>query len=219
MGTDQIPNHEILATLAELSENVSRPLWLFGGVAVDFLVGRWTRPHGDIDLNALAADRDQIARELAGIGYVGENRGWLTHWHQPRRERRVELVFLEQDVAGETALLIREHDPIGVPGQYPMVAGYLDPDRFAILEGVRFRVCSPVGEWLGRSLGSSVVAGRNLVPKLAHDQRLLESIMPEADLRKARDLLARMNQAVYRKSLRAPGDASISSSGLKSRAS
>ena len=35
-----------------LNSVLSQPVWLFGGVAVDFLVGRWTRPHGDIDINA-----------------------------------------------------------------------------------------------------------------------------------------------------------------------
>ena len=61
----------IIDTLRELNERVSVPLWLFGGVAVDFLVGRWTRPHSDIDLNTYAESRDALSPdELSRIGYV-----------------------------------------------------------------------------------------------------------------------------------------------------
>ncbi len=65
MGTP-LTNDEILATLRELNENVTQPLWLFGDVTVDFLVGRWTRPHGDIDLNTLSTFRGELTLEIAG---------------------------------------------------------------------------------------------------------------------------------------------------------
>jgi hypothetical protein len=52
MSGSPVSEVEILDTLSLLNARLSEPVWLFGGVAVDFLVGRWTRPHGDIDLNA-----------------------------------------------------------------------------------------------------------------------------------------------------------------------
>jgi Aminoglycoside-2''-adenylyltransferase len=177
-----IPTDEILVTLRELSAGVSRPLWLFGGVAVDFLVGRWTRPHGDIDLNALAVDRAVIEHDLARLGYASPDAGWLTHWHQTGSGRSVEIVFLEQEADGRAVLVIRDDDPVGVPGRYPMVPGYLDPARFAELDGFRFRVGSPQGEWLARTQGSGVVAGRRPGPKVEHDRRLLETILAASEL-------------------------------------
>ena len=38
-------------------DGITPPLWLMGGVAVDFLVGRWTRPHKDLDLIAFSPTR------------------------------------------------------------------------------------------------------------------------------------------------------------------
>ena len=177
---------EILATLRELSAGVTTPLWLFGGVAVDFMVGRWTRPHGDIDLNAFSRDRETLTRELNHIGYYTVNTGWLTHWYQTGTRRFIEVVFLEQLPDGKIELCIRDGDPIGVPGHYPIVEDYLDPKRFGELAGVRFRVGSPAGEWLARASGLDVIGGRTALPKLEHDRRLLESLLEPDELEKLR---------------------------------
>jgi hypothetical protein len=173
---------EILATLRELNAHVTQPLWLFGGVAVDFLVGRWTRPHSDIDLNTFARFRPTLTRELHQIGYHTSDSGWLTHWYQEGSDRFVEIVFLERDRNGIPTLYIRPNDPVGVPGVYPLLPDQLDPERFAELEGVRFRVSSPAGEWLARAGSIDVVAERPRVPKLDHDRRLLETLIPTDEL-------------------------------------
>ncbi len=185
-----LANDEILATLRELAAGVATPLWLFGGVAVDFLVGRWTRPHGDIDLNALASARPRLTAELAHLGYQTADRGWLTQWVHPITGRRLEIVFLEQTAAGLIQLVIRDGDPVGIPGRYPLVGGYLNANRFATLDGVSFRVCSPEGEWLARAKGLDVVGGRPRAPKLEHDRRLLETLIPAASLDRLRARLA-----------------------------
>jgi len=168
---------EILATLREVNAAATAPLWLFGGVAVDFLVGRWTRPHGDIDLNALARHRGALTEQLGRIGYRTADTGWLTQWFQDGTGRRLEIVFLEETADGAVELVIRAGDPVGVPGRYPIVPGYLDPARTATLEEVTFRVGSPAGEWLARAAGTDVVGGRPVEPKLAHDRRLLETLL------------------------------------------
>jgi hypothetical protein len=181
-----LANDEILATLRELATGVSTPLWLFGGVAVDFLVGRWTRPHGDIDLNARAADHAPLALELNRLGYFTTEHGWLTQWFHQATGRRLEIVFLEQTATDRTELVIREGDPIGIPGHYPMADSYLDATRFATLAGVTFRVCSPEGEWLARATSLDVVGGRKPEPKLEHDRRLLEGLIPASRLAQLR---------------------------------
>ena len=67
-----------------------------------------------------------------------------------------------------------------------MPPGYLDPDRYATLEGVTFRVCSPAGEWLARAGGTQVVAGRPSDPKIEHDRLLLEGLLTREELEKLR---------------------------------
>ena len=141
----------ILDTLRELNERVSVPLWLFGGVAVDFLVGRWTRPHSDVDLNTYDESRVALTDQLSRIGYRTSETGWLTHWWQEGTGRGIELVFLNRAEDGSAELRIPPDASVGIPGRYPLWPGYLDPERFATLDGVSFRVGSPAGEWLGRA--------------------------------------------------------------------
>lgn len=171
---------EILATLRELAGQVRAPLWLFGGVAVGFLVGRWTRPHGDIDLNAWAHDRASIAEDLAHLGYQSTDTGWLTHWRQPATGRAVEIVFLERTAEGEAEVVVRPGDAVGEVGRHATVSGYLDPGRWAELDGLRFRVSHPLGELRARMEGSRVIAGRVPEPKIEHDRRLLEALVGSA---------------------------------------
>jgi hypothetical protein len=155
-------------------------------VAVDFLVGRWTRPHHDIDLNAYRDYRNQLTEELNAIGFHTADEGWLTHWALGDCEWRLEVVFLERAQNNTGVLVIRPEDAVGVPGRYEMLPGYLDPDRYATLDGVTFRVCSPAGEWLARARGSEVVAGRQRDPKVEHDRLLLESLLPPGELESLR---------------------------------
>jgi hypothetical protein len=170
----------ILDTLRELNERITVPMWLFGGVAVDFLVGRWTRPHSDIDLNTYAESRNALTEQLNRIGYHTSDTGWLTHWQQAATGRRIEIVFLTRAEDGSAELYITPDAAVGNPGRYPLWPGYLDIDRFAALEGFSFRVSSPAGEWLGRA--RAVITGRPREPKIDHDIALLESIIPSNEL-------------------------------------
>jgi hypothetical protein len=137
-----LTNLEILQTLRLLRAAHSQPVWLSGGVAVDFLVGRWTRPPGDIDLNAYTDFRDQLTEELNASGFRTADKGWDTHWALGDKQWRLEVVFLERAENNSGVLVIHPDDPIGIPGRYPMPPGYLAPNRYATLEGVTFRVCS-----------------------------------------------------------------------------
>lgn len=177
MGATGVSETEILDTLSLLNARLSKPVWLFGGVAVDFLVGRWTRPHGDIDLNAYEDSRERLTEELGAIGFRSADKGWLTHWRRDDRPWRLELVFLERAPDGSAVLVIEPDAPVGVPGRYPASPGYLDPERYATLGGVRFRVCSASSEWLARTSAQQVVAGRQSEPKIEHDRLLLEDLL------------------------------------------
>ncbi len=132
-------------------------MWLSGGVAVDFLVGRWTRPHKDLDLVAFTPHRGQLERELGARGLaLAHDEGWTTRWTVAGRPGAdVEIV------------------------SYRFIAGYLDPRRYRELGGVRFRTRSAEGEWLNRLVDADLVPGRKPEPKLQHDVRLLQSLIPE----------------------------------------
>ena len=58
-----------LRAIAGIVRVVDVDLWLRGGWAMDFFLGRVTRPHRDIDFFCRQADADHIALLLAGLGY------------------------------------------------------------------------------------------------------------------------------------------------------
>jgi len=186
MSVSPVSEVEICDTLSLLNARLSEPVWLFGGVAVDFLVGRWTRPHGDIDLHAYADSRERLTRSWRRSDFAAPTRagsriggattgrgGWS--WSSWSGRKTISAV-----------LVIAPDAPVGVPGRYPMPAGYLDPERYATLDGVRFRVCSPSGEWLARTNARQVIAGRQRDPKLEHDRLLLERLLGPEEVSRLR---------------------------------
>ncbi len=186
-----ISNREILETLTKLNAVLSQPVWLFGGVGVDFLVGRWTRPHGDIDICTYDDYRAKLTQELNSTGFHTQDTGWITHWACGGAAWRLEVVFFERAPEHSGILVIPPGAGAGVPGRYPTLPDYLDPERRATLEGATFRVCSPAGEWLARAPGLEVVKGRPADPKVEHDRLLLEGLLSAAELAALRDLAAR----------------------------
>jgi hypothetical protein len=158
-------------------------MWLSGGVAVDFLAGRWTRPHKDLDLVAFTPHRGQLERELGARGLaLAHDEGWTTRWMVAGRPGAdVEVVFVQPASPQTGVLVVQVGDPAHGPARrYPFIAGYLDPRRYRELDGVRFRVCSAEGEWLNRLVDAELVPGRKPEPKLQHDVQLLQSLIPES---------------------------------------
>jgi hypothetical protein len=160
-------------------------LWLTGGVAVDFLVGRWTRPHKDLDLVAFSASRTTLQSELTKRGFaLVQDGAWTTRWAFAgggAADADIEIVFIESAEPRTGVLVIPDVDNAGGhAGRYLLLPGSLNPDRFATLDGVRFRVCSAEGEWLSRVTSGDLIPGRTMEPKIGHDLELLESLVPEA---------------------------------------
>lgn len=60
---------EILREIAGIFSSFGGSFWLRGGWAIDFLLGRITRPHEDLDLVTMVECRDRLERELAAAGY------------------------------------------------------------------------------------------------------------------------------------------------------
>jgi hypothetical protein len=61
----------LIAELATLLRAAGIPHWLFGGWAVDFLVGEITRPHHDVDLMIWRRDVPAFRQLLERHGYTG----------------------------------------------------------------------------------------------------------------------------------------------------
>ena len=66
LGGEQLAAIDELVTLAH---ELGVPVWLRGGWAIDFFLGRLTRDHADIDWFALAEDGQRLADSLIGRGF------------------------------------------------------------------------------------------------------------------------------------------------------
>ncbi|MDW2878247.1 MULTISPECIES: nucleotidyltransferase domain-containing protein [Bacillaceae] len=60
---------KVLAEISTISEINGIEFWLRGGWAIDFLLGRMTRPHDDIDLVTWIKNREHLEDELVKSGY------------------------------------------------------------------------------------------------------------------------------------------------------
>lgn len=127
-------------------KSAESPMWLSGGVAVDFHVGQWTRPHKDLDLVAFTTHRSHLERELGARGFaLNDDRRWTTRWTAPGCESAdVEIVFVEPASPHTGVLVIPVDDSTQqLARRYPFIAGYLDPESYRELDGVRFAHAVP----------------------------------------------------------------------------
>jgi hypothetical protein len=124
-----------IGTLHESFESHGVEYWLFGGWAVDFHVGRVTRPHADIDLAVWKQDFGRVDQILRDAGWErrrqpGED-GYTGYAHE---SMRMDLAFLARDVDGDVYTPLREGR-----GEWSQTAFGL---HLMELDGVRARVVS-----------------------------------------------------------------------------
>jgi hypothetical protein len=60
---------KVLGEISAISEPLEIKFWLRGGWAIDFLIGKITRPHDDIDLVTWIQNRERLENALANEGY------------------------------------------------------------------------------------------------------------------------------------------------------
>lgn len=58
-----------LSEISKISKSLEIDFWLRGGWALDFLLGKITRPHDDIDLVTWIQNREQLEKKLLQAGY------------------------------------------------------------------------------------------------------------------------------------------------------
>ncbi|MEU8005700.1 aminoglycoside adenylyltransferase [Catellatospora sp. NPDC049111] len=113
-----------LAAIAEIMARLDRQgiaVWLRGGWAMDFQLGRITRPHADVDWFCWAVDADRLTVVLVELGFeeYGEH------------DRRLQRDFLRDGVDLGVALLGRDAEghavvPAGPHAGERWPAGMLD---------------------------------------------------------------------------------------------
>ena len=181
---------EVLETLRLLATGLRTPVWLAGGLAADFHVGRWTRDHDDIDLVAYEEDREALAEQFAGLGFrQTQDRGWITRWTRSDRSTGELSLAYERRVDQTTGDLVIRIEDAGdqlVPGIYPGVPGNLDPERYRTLEGVRFRVMSAEDEWVFAKGFRALRPTATRRATVEHNLSLLETIVDEGDRERLR---------------------------------
>ncbi|TFB15016.1 hypothetical protein E3U55_12225 [Filobacillus milosensis] len=60
---------KVLAEISEITDELEIEFWLRGGWAIDFLLGKITRPHDDIDLVTWIHNRERLEKALKKAGY------------------------------------------------------------------------------------------------------------------------------------------------------
>ncbi|GAA4601825.1 hypothetical protein GCM10023107_58160 [Actinoplanes octamycinicus] len=88
---------EAIREVVEVGRELRIPVWLRGGWAMDFYLGKVTRPHLDVDWFVWGDEVQQLAEELV-------SRGW-TLLPEPPHDRQMDLV--KDDVEQSLTLLAR----------------------------------------------------------------------------------------------------------------
>jgi hypothetical protein len=180
-----VPNKNAVLDTLRLLATLSPPVWLAGGLAADFHVGRWTRDHDDIDLLTYEEHRKALSEEFGELGFrQTQTHGWITHWKRFDQDKVEVSVAYERRVDQTTGQLIIRPEDAGdrlIPGIYPGVPGNLDPTRYRTLEGVRFRVVSAEDEWVFAKGYRAFRPAASRRVSVEHNLSLLETILNEDD--------------------------------------
>ncbi|MCM2999994.1 hypothetical protein M3647_21195 [Paenibacillus cellulositrophicus] len=69
LGNQTESQLRVLCEISAICARIECKFWLRGGWAIDFLLGKVTRPHDDIDLITWIQNREQLEIALAEAGY------------------------------------------------------------------------------------------------------------------------------------------------------
>lgn len=143
--------------------------WLRGGWALDFLLGRITRPHDDLDLVIWARHRERARDRLIGAGFR------LTH------ETDVQVDFDKDDQEISFVFLARNGEGKIVARGIPEWAWRSDalPLRRLFLQGVSARIVNPQ-QLLDEKEGYERGTGRLPRSKDLDSMRSLRRLIPES---------------------------------------
>ena len=158
-----------LGALADLSARLGSadlPFWLRGGWALDFLLGRVSREHDDLDVVAWRRDADALRALLEGAGW-SFGRAVGAQMDFTRDGLDLSVLFVAQDERGQVTAP-------GIP-EWTWVPGALDGETRTLV-GVSCRVVSPA-QLLDEKEGYAGATGRPLRPKDHLSMALLRELL------------------------------------------
>jgi Aminoglycoside-2''-adenylyltransferase len=161
---------EQLEAIAEVTA-LGLEVWLRGGWAMDFFLGRVTRPHRDVDWFAWWSDAGRLAAALTGQGYE--------LLPEPPHDRQLDFVRGELDLS--FALVARDDEgrvivPSGPWAGQRWPEGMLDWPA-ARIGDVRCRIISPSAQIEIKKMMPVWVPGMPRRPKDAEDVAALEAAL------------------------------------------
>jgi hypothetical protein len=162
---------KLIAEVTSLLTAATIPHWLFGGWAVDFLVGEVTRPHSDIEFAVWRSDFPAVRRLLRRQGYADQGVEFTQEAANLRKNGQLlRLIFIERNERGEVV----------TPGpwsDWPWPDGSFGGAR-GRLGDIELPVVSPQGQLDTKDNYHRHPAGRPLRPKdradLEHLRRLVD---------------------------------------------
>jgi hypothetical protein len=110
-----------IAEVREVSLGLAVDVWLRGGWAVDFYLGRVTRDHADIDWFAWAGHLPAIAGGLEALGWDGVD-GEPDRPHRTLVRRDVHMSFQAMAPGGGTTAVIADGPLVGEHWPASMIA-------------------------------------------------------------------------------------------------
>lgn len=146
-------------------------VWLRGGWAMDFFLGRVTRPHRDVDWFAWSSDADRLAAALTSLDYE--------LLPEPAHDRQLDFVRGQLDLS--FALIDRDRDGRVIVAGGPW-AGQRWPDGMldwaaGKIGHIRCPIISPFAQIEIKKMMPVWVPGMPTRPKDAEDIALIETAL------------------------------------------
>ncbi|MGM0882949.1 MAG: nucleotidyltransferase domain-containing protein [Bacillota bacterium] len=166
---DQTESHlKVLSEISAVFSSIGHVFWLRGGWAIDFLPGKITRPHEDIDLITWIQHREQLELVLEEAGYertpVKEFRGRQSGF----RKDNVDVTFGYITRANDGSVIMN-----GLP-EWVWRADSLFPQSF-MLNGISARVLNPRQLLEEKEVYEQI--GRTTRPKDVESKKILHDII------------------------------------------
>ncbi|WP_442602148.1 nucleotidyltransferase domain-containing protein [Paenibacillus sp. KN14-4R] len=155
---------QVLHEINEICKRLHARCWLRGGWAIDFMLGRITRPHEDLDLVTWARHREKLEKALMEAGYE----------RIPVSKRQTD--FRKGDVDIQFCYLTRDHNGSLIPDGLPEWVWRPDslPLKHFSLYGISICALSPhqlleekvVYEQIGRTPRAKDMESKKLLQNL-----------------------------------------------------
>ena len=164
MHADTRAQLKLISEIADLFKRARFRFWLRGGWALDFLIGRVTRTHSDIDLVTWRRHAGRVQQMLRASGYEVATVTEQAAIHFAKHDQDVAFAFIKRDEQGRIVTPGREFWP------WPPF-----PDALRSLDGIACRTMS-VAALLEEKENYKKHSGRPLRPKDKDSIRALRSL-------------------------------------------